>query len=299
MSLTSKSCFCVFFCFLILFFIFGLAGRVRAADYSVNLDYGKVQPIEAVTISKKIPAAIGVQKADGLLVELNPALTGPRQRTLPLKRLKLFLNQELFQLTDAPLTIPFSKTFKNQNIIGLAFDLNLNPEDYPGTYQGKVVIRPWVEGPLGRELKHSITIHISVQIQPWVRIEALQSAVNLEDTSYAENQILNNQPLVLRIASNTNWVLFYRTDPKSPPTAIQPEIMIQPQGNQPIQIIPAKSAGSNNRKDLALGGSTTAAGAYWSELSLTLIIPNFTKHVSQNYSFPLQFAVGLWDGPSG
>jgi hypothetical protein len=299
MSLFFKRRFYVFFCFLIPFFIFGLGGRSQAADYSINLDYGKVKPIEAVRISKRIPAAIGVQKADGLLAELNPALTGPGQRTLPLKRLKLFLNQEFYQLTDAPLTIPFSKTFKNQNIIGLAFDLNLNPEDYPGTYQGKVVIRPWVEGPQGRELKHSITIHISVQIQPWVRIETLQNAVNLEDTSYAENQIQNNQPLVLRIASNTSWILFYRMDPKSPPTAIHPEIMIQPQGNQPIRIIPAKSAGSNSRKDLALGGSTTTAGGYWSELSLTLIIPNFTKHVSQNYSFPLHFAVELWDGRSG
>jgi hypothetical protein len=288
----------VFFCFIFLFFISDSRLKLQAADYVINLDYGKVKPIETVALSRTLPVAIGVQKADGLLVSLDSALTGPEQRTLPSKRLKLFLNRELFQFTATPLTIPFSTTDKNRNIIGLAFDLNVNPEDYPGKYEGKVFVRPWIEGTQGREWKHTIIIRISVQIQPWVRIESLQSTVNL-DVSDSNGQIQNAQPLVLRIASNSNWILFSRMAPESSQPAIQPEIMIQPRSGQPIRIIPVKSAGSNSRKDLASGGSTTAAGSYWSELNLILIIRDFTRYVAKKHAIPLQFTVKLGDGPSG
>jgi hypothetical protein len=294
-----KCCFHTFFCFIFLFFISGPRLTIQAADYYINLDYGKVKPIEAISLSRTIPAAIGVQKADGILVDFNPVLTGPEQRTLPSKRLKLFANRKLFQFTGTPLTIPFSDTVKNRNIIGLAFDLNVNPQDYPGKYEGKVIIRPWVEGPQGREWDHTITIRISVQIQPWVRIEALQNTVSLEDASGSNSQIQNTQPLVLRIASNSNWILFSGTDPESPQTVIQPEIVIQPRGDPSIQITPVKSAGFNNRKNMASGGSTTAAGGYWLELNLMLIIGNFTKYVSGKHTIPLQFTVELRDGPSG
>jgi hypothetical protein len=288
-----------FFCFLTLFLLSGAWQATQAADYSINLDYGKVKPVAAVTLSKTIPAAIAVQKAEGISIELVSALTGPEQRTLPSKRLQLSFSKELYQFAATPLIITFSSAQKSQNIIGLAFDLSLDPKDYPGKYQGKVVIRPWINGTEGREWKHTIIINVSVQVQPWVRIEATQTAVALEDTSYSNSQLRNITPFILRVASNTNWVLFCRSEFESLQTEIEPEIIVKPKGNQAIQIFPAKSEWQNNRKQLALGKATTTAGGYWYELDVILMIPNFTKYISKKYSLPLQFAVDLWDEPVG
>ena len=266
-----------------------------AINYPIAVNFGKIQPEQTTAANRILPFSLNTAQADGVLVE-TAGLTGANSRQiLPSNRMKLSVGDQSYPLTNSSLKIVFGEHHKTKNTLNFTLTMELLPSDLPDKYSGLLIIRPWLDTPQGRKWNNTITAQLTVEVQPWIKLLCEPTVITLETTRYSSRSIQNEQPLQIRIASNTNWVLYCRL--KSSQGELIPFITVSSPASAGVQTFNRLTGFSNNRKNLAAGRMTTTNGKYWCDLLLTLEIKNVINYPTGKYQIPLQFSAEFWNNP--
>ncbi|HYH02851.1 MAG TPA: hypothetical protein VEC37_07100 [Bacillota bacterium] len=272
-------------CFAILFLAF--MPHAVALDYPITVNYGKVQPDQTTALNRILPFSFNAEKADGLLVEI-AGLTGANVRqSLPAKRMMLSVGDQSYQLTNLPLAIIFTERQKTARTLNFTLTLELLPSDLPDKYTGNLIIRPWSDTPQGKKWNNTVTAQLTVEVKPWIKLLCDTTVLNLETTYYSSRSMQNEQPLRIKIASNTQWMLYCQLNLAA--TELIPVFSVASIPSTGVQTFNGVTGFSNNRKSLAAGRTTTADGKYWCDLLLTVEIKNVMNYPAKEYLIPLHF----------
>ncbi|MGD9156022.1 MAG: hypothetical protein PVG90_11060 [Bacillota bacterium] len=268
----------------------------QARDYAITLDFDQVKPVASITRTATIMAAFTAAKVDGIRVKVNRPLSGAvTHKTVPAGRMRLLVNGQPFQLANSTVTINFADRIRNAAAINLALELTFNPEDPADRYHGAITLKTWANNAAGaKEWNNVINVKLTAVIQPWIKIQQNPPVVILEKADYGAGKLVNRQPLQLRIAANSNWVL---TCKLTGDCLLKPSVKILAVNpTNRAQVLNPDFTVTANRRNLALGPATVAANRLWTELRLNIEIKDFTKYPAGKYTIPLQFAAFLW-GP--
>lgn len=281
-----------------LFLIFPMAilmtgfPRVVAAEPIFKLDFGKVRPFKETVIERILPVEMIREKADEIMVDYDPSLKDPLGHNLPVSRLKMAVNDELFELKNFDSPINLTRLSSNQKLYRFMFLLELAPADLPGRYNGTVLIK-YRTGTTWRK----ISILLTVEIQPWVRIEASRSNISLDQAVNDDAKLQSLIPFTVRIASNSNWTLYLK-EVKSAKTETnipwQVTLNPRPSANKIQLISSTEIISEKERKALAIGNATVSE-THWVEIDLVFFLPEFIKYPAGTHTFHLQFIVEFWD----
>lgn len=278
------------------FLLFSSIPRAVALNYPISVNYGKIQPEKETALNQILPFSLNTAQADGILVETS-GLTGANSRQiLPSNRMKLSVGDQSYSIANSSLKIVFEEHQKTKTTLNFTLSLELLPSDLPDNYSGLLIIRPWLDTPQGRKWNNTITAQLTVAVQPWIKLLCDQTAITLETTHYSNRSIQNEQPLRIKVASNTDWLLYCCL--KSSVTELIPVINVSDPASAGVQTFNPLTGFSNNRKNLAVGRMTTANDKYWCDLLLTLEIKNVINYPTGKYQIPLQFGVEFWNNPS-
>jgi hypothetical protein len=284
--------------FLILFgFSLVLLPRANAMDYSLNINFDKVKPLETVTLLETIPVTLTPEKVDGFQVEVSESLTGVQHKQiLPSSRMRIMMNGQPFQLTNSPVTVIFANQNKTADRINLAIELRIKSEDRADSYSGKIILKTWNNGVSGKVWNNSIAINLTAVIQPWFKIQCDSDQMVLDQVSYSQARLVNPEPLQLRIASNSNWVLTCNI--ANSKCELHPMVRIISGQTPHLQVINSNSVITVNRHILASGTATARNGRYWLELGIGIEIRDVIKYAAKEYTIPIQFNLLLRDDKS-
>jgi hypothetical protein len=267
----------------------------NAMDYSTALNFDKIKPVETMALTQPIPTAFAAEKVDGIQIEVNEPLSGVNaKQNIPAVRMRLLLNGRPFQLANSAVTINFADQIKTADLINLALELTIKPEDRADNYTGKIVLKTWINGTSGKEWKDSVMIKLTVKIQPWIKMHCETNQIILDQASYHKANLTNLQPLYLQIASNSNWVLTCNLNGTD--CELRPKVKIISGKTNQLQVINQNSGITANRQNLAVGTATTTSNSYWLDLGIGLEITDVIKYAAKEYNIPLQFTALLWDG---
>ncbi|HEY8464542.1 MAG TPA: hypothetical protein VIM29_11110 [Bacillota bacterium] len=268
--------------------------EIAACDHSLTLNFGKTKPETFVTLQQPLAISSITKNTAGLLIETT-GLTGIHTgQVLPASRLKLTAGAEIYQLSPTALMVNLARRQNNTgNRLITMLSLELFPSDWPDQYSGKILIKPWLNDCGTRIWSQSVILEVTVEVMPWIKLNCDSDSVTLERTSYS-GLAIQNKPLCLKVASNSNWILYCRIQP--PYQELIPQIKISVVNSNRVQLLNHTGSLSNNRKNLALGTATTVNQNYWCVLLLSLEIKDITKIPARKYTVPLEFTAELWDG---
>jgi hypothetical protein len=280
---------------IVIFFSLVKLPSANAMDYFLNINFGKVKPSESLSLTQPIPMAFPPEKVDGIQIEVTGPLSGVNEKqTIPVGRIRFLLNDQSFQLANSTVTINFADRIKTADQLNLALELKISPEDRADHYTGKLTLRTWVNGNEGKQWQHVVVVKIATEIQPWIKMQCETNQIVLDQMDFSAANLANRQPVQLRIASNSNWVLTCNLNGSD--CGIHPTIKILSVRNSQLQILNQNANVTADRKNLVLGSATGTSAAYWIDLLLGIEINEYTKYPTKTYTIPLQFTALLWDG---
>ena len=285
---------------LMLFFMSAvLAGDIHpvAAESNLKLDFGEITPFDVTIVERTLPVAVVKEKINKIIVEFDPALSDPSGLTIPMRRLKMAVNDQLYALKDYASPIDLTAVSPDSGLYHFMFSLELTPADLPGLYEGKVLIK-YQTGAVW----NSINACLSVEIEPWVRIEANQKQINLDQISADNTKLQNAIPFNIKVASNSSWILYMeKVQSEETGREIPLAVKVIPrkmeshsaQGIQNLAL--SETILSKEKMALGAGNATVINGLYWAEIDLALFLRDFINCPAGNQILLLQFTVGLWD----
>jgi hypothetical protein len=283
--------------FLIVFILSLTSQSVAIAkDYSVNITFDKVKPIETLALTRTIAVDFAPEKIDGLQVEVIKPLTGANYRQIvPSSRIRLLLNNQPFQLTNSPVTITFGDRIKTADLVNLSLELTVKPEDHADNYHGIITLKTRNNGSAGKTWKNIVVIQLAAEVEPWVKMRCETNRVLLDQADYTKTSLTNLQPLYLKIASNSNWIL---TCNLNADCELHPIVKIVTGKTNKLQVFNQNIEINAKRRDLAIGSATVTGGNYWLVLGIGVELTDIIKHNAQKYKIPLQFTLRSWDSKS-
>jgi hypothetical protein len=260
----------------------------QAAAYVINLNFGKAKPLETVILNQMVPAVFAAEKLDGIQIEVTESLSGTTvKQKIPDSRIRLLLDGRPFQLATSTFAIDFDHQIKTADSINLGLELKLNPKDHSDLYTGTILLKTWANRNGKKKWQKAFKIKLTVEVQPWIKIQADPKQVTLDQVNYTGFRLANLQPLRIRIAANTDWVLGCNLDAAD--CGLRPTVRIQ-SGQTGLQILNTTLAVTAKRQNLAVG-----AAAHWREILLGIEINDFHKYPSSEYTIPLRFTALVWD----
>jgi hypothetical protein len=282
--------------FFLLLLIFGLIKTSFGQSNTsvVNLNFGKVKPVASVIHNQKIPAAFATEKVNGMQIEVAELLSGTTAKhRLPANRMRLLLGDRAFQLSSSVINIGFDQLISKTALNNLGLELKLMPEDHSDLYTGTILFKTWVDCNGVKKWQSALEVKLTVEIQPWLKIQTDSDPVFLEPVNYTDFGLANLRPLRIRIAANTSWLLGCKLSDSVGGPRMTVKI---PTGQSGLQILNQNLAVTTERQNLAAGTAPTAVGSYWREILLVIAINDFRIYPSREYTIPLEFTLLSWDG---
>ncbi len=257
---------------------------VRAEEYRFKIDFGKARPIERIVVDRNL--SIKTDPGENWVkVNFDSNLANHKGDHIPINRLNVAINDRNFELDRGPFEVD-SKNLSNNDKLFLSFSLNLTPADRPGNYQGKITFET--------QLK-KVTFQLEVEVEPWVRIEADQSLIRMDQTMKEDFKLQSSIPLHVRVASNTDWVLSANlANDSKVPIQIKLDQELAREGIR--SLFPMGERLETEKKALFNGNATVSpSDSYWAEMSMAVYIGNFTKYPAGEQLFQIRFLLELWD----
>lgn len=253
------------------------------AEYMYKIDFGKARPVERLTLTRNLSVKTNPGE-DWVKVEFDSSLSNQNGDYLPINRVNLAINDRHFELDGGPFEIN-SKKISSMDKLFLTFNLTLNPADRPGIYQGSIRIQT---------LSEKITFHLEVEVQPWVRMEADQRLININQVTKEDLKLQSPVPLTIRVASNTSWVLSANlAKDNKVPLRLQP---VRRRENDIQNLFRSGERLETGKKALAAGNATVNRfESYWAEVSMIVYIDDFIKYPAGERLFQLRFLLEIWD----
>lgn len=237
------------------------------------IDFRPVAPVEKMSLS--LPFTLPVATAEVVRFEgtgLCAVKTGHR---LPMDRLTFTVDQT---------TEPGGKLTVFQ------LRIQLLPSDPPGAYEGLV----YAVCPDAKE-RPPLPILVKVRVLPWIRLEpaTVDPLLTILDTPFfTEDFLPARAPVKLLLASNAPWRLSLRVGSRTPfrPPPFPLQISIGKTLN--TTDFKAKIMPSGEFYPVAFGAPTVVgegarATDYWTELYVTVSIPNWYHYPAGDYDFRL------------
>lgn len=285
----------IFVCLGIAFSACGFQLKTAAAERTIYIDYGKVTTKAAVgptSINREIPLSIITAKVSGLQIKATP-LTGDHTRqTIAPGQLSLSLNGKTHPLSSVGFPVSLTGESSGTEIIKPTLSLELASEVVADLYTGTLIITPWSESASGKSWGDAIRIEVAVTIKPWVKIRCNPAFITLEQTTYSETTVQNDQPLGIEISANCNWVLYCQLTSSTP--ELNPGFKVATTDSSRIKVLP-NSGFVNNRIDLAIGAPTTLSSTNPCRVRIFVTVPNFSRLPAKEYDIPLQFAAEVYN----
>ena len=261
--------------FLILILLFNIPAESNDSFY-----IGSFKPEQELNIDFLINFNTN-DNNENFLIEFQTASFRSDNQNIPLSRLNLLLKNQKYVMKTSQLRISKNQLIKDAAGFLIPFNLKLQPIDKPGTYFNQFRIK---------DLQNRVIMEgrIVFTITSLVRFEkADKNFLKIADVDF-NNQKIESNKIVLKIASNSSWELFGYLEEELGKLTSNIQISLRKKikndftKEDPMLL-------NKEPKLLTNGTATVNNQNYWTEIEVILEVDNFQKIKSGMKNFPIVF----------
>ena len=193
------------------FIFFFLCCNIYAASTKppelLEVDFGSVTAMKTVHQAQSFSLPVNALEPVGVEIATSGLINYQNNERIPVERINLSFKSQTVVMSSEPLSVNLDGLSINKKF-EINFDLDLEPVDRPGVYQGMIQFRFWEIKQNQKKWYDPIQVSLKVQVESWITIDTDAHDITLAPGIIRSNRRLErNGPVLIQVASNTNWQL--------------------------------------------------------------------------------------------